>query len=137
MKHVGLALLLVACLMVLQGCGGPSGPPVGQVMGTVTLDGKPVPGARVTFEPAKGAAGAPAGGRTDGQGKYELWTSKDRKGAAPGNHTVRIETDPNPDPETGKTPPPLPAKFNAQSKLTAEVKAGSNTIDFPLTSSEK
>jgi hypothetical protein len=133
MKRLGLAVLVVVALAVCPGCG-PAGdiPDLGQVTGTVTLDGKPLAGARVLFEPQGG--GAMSNGMTDSSGKYEMWYTADVKGAALGKHVVRIETPPNPDPETGETPPALPAKYNTESTLTADVKAGDNTVNFELTS---
>jgi len=43
-----VCLLSFICTLFVSGCGQ-SGPPLGFVAGTVKLDGKPVPGALVTF----------------------------------------------------------------------------------------
>ncbi|NLX96215.1 MAG: carboxypeptidase regulatory-like domain-containing protein [Rhodopirellula sp.] len=132
MKYAGLVLLAVMAITGCLGCG-PSAdvPDLGQVQGTVTLDGAPLPGASIRFEP-KGE-GAMATGLTDASGKYEMWYTSDVKGAALGAHIVRIETPPNPDPATGAEPVHLPAKYNMDSTLSADVKAGENKIDFELT----
>ncbi len=134
MKGVVVGLFLVVALPMYSGCGGHEGnlPPLGQVTGTVTLDGRPLAGASVRFEPQTQAA--MSNGMTDERGVYSLWYTNTVKGAAVGKHTVRIETPPNPDPATGAMPDQLPSKYNSQSTLTADVKAGQNTLDFAVTS---
>jgi hypothetical protein len=80
------------CLFTLPilGCGGGSagGPPYANVTGVVTLDGKPIEGATVTFSPKK--EGAMSMGLTDAQGKFSLKTATGKKGAAVGEHDVAI-----------------------------------------------
>jgi len=88
------SLSLTACIacLLLTGCETSVVP----VSGRVTLDGKPLAGAVVTFQPrADGpASGAPAAGsvgRTDEDGRYTLHVIKpDQPGAAVGEHTVTI-----------------------------------------------
>jgi hypothetical protein len=130
MQRRGLALVLIGIAWLVGGCRGSSD--VAPVTGTVTLDGQPLPSAEVIFQPQDGR---PSTGLTDQQGRYELIYSRDTKGAMIGSHTVRItplivDDDGNPLPDAR----PLPAKYNTQSTLTAQVAAGANTIDFPLTS---
>jgi len=61
---------VVAGLIVFGGFGcGPSGPVTSGVSGTVSVAGKPVEGATVTFVPEKGA---PVMGTTDGSGKFTI-----------------------------------------------------------------
>jgi hypothetical protein len=122
--------LLVASL-VLPGCGT-SGPKLGTVVGTVTLDGQPLNEASVEFQPAEGSASY---GRTDATGHYELSFGGDNKGAVPGEHTVRITLPSAGD--SGTAAPQLPTKYNTDSELTATVKEGANTLDFDLTSGEE
>lgn len=119
--------LLVAAI---TGCGGGGAdtPELGEVTGTITLDGSPLSGAEVVFEPA---AGAPSVGKTDEAGQYELAYNQDANGAVPGQHTVRISKFGEPG-SPNDTQDQIPAKFNANSKLTAEVKAGDNTVNFDL-----
>jgi hypothetical protein len=89
-----LRWILLGCLGAIfaLGCGADVVP----VSGRVTLDGKPLAGARVTFQPrAEGAAsGEPATGsvgQTDEDGHYTLRLIKpDQPGAAVGEHTVTI-----------------------------------------------
>ncbi len=133
------ALCVTALIFVgpLAGCGGPGN--VGEVTGTVTLDGNPLAGAMVTFTPAEG--GLPAAGRTDESGRYTLQYSRDAGGAKIGEHRVTITTysegDPDAESPVPSSPEKVPAKYNVDSELTATVKPGGNQIDFPLESGGK
>lgn len=68
----------------LAGCGGGLVP----VAGTVTLDGGPVAGAKVTFIPA--GPGIPATGTTDATGRYELRIGSGRTGVPRGRYGVTV-----------------------------------------------
>jgi len=59
------------------------------VAGTVTLQGKPVAGAAVTFVPA-GEEGEAASAITDSNGKYALTTFRAGDGARPGEYRVKV-----------------------------------------------
>lgn len=135
MNYLKLLCLTTLCLCLTVGCGGGAGsdqPDLGTVTGVVTMDGEPLPNVSVTFTPAEGR---PSNGVTDEAGKYELGYLRDTKGAVIGSHQVSITT-----PQDAPTPPgqkykdPIPAKYNTQTTLTEEVKAGDNTIDFKLES---
>jgi len=123
------ALVLSFCL----GCGRASGPQMGMVSGHVTLDGNPLPDANVTFQPGDGR---PSTGKTDESGKYTLKFSASHNGALAGQHVVMITPQQPSDAElstgTAKPPQPIPGKYNTKSELTAEVKPGSNVLDFEL-----
>lgn len=80
------AFLALVLLVVLTGCGGDDR--VSRVSGTVTLDGKPVGDASLTFMPQAG--GRPAFGVTADDGTYELTTFESGDGAVHGNHVVTI-----------------------------------------------
>ena len=124
------AVLLLFCA---AGCGGGGhGPELGAVDGVVHLDGKPLPGALIVFVPENGS---PSRGFTDEEGRYTLAYSRDHEGAEVGKHTVRISTgQPADEDEDGNPTPAVPEKvpveYNQQSTLTADVKPGSNEIDF-------
>jgi hypothetical protein len=118
----------------MLGCGGDT-PPLGQVTGTVTLDGKPVDAAAIQFEPV--SSGLPtAFGRTDSAGKYELWYSRGNKGASLGDALVRINTfqDAGEDSGQKKRPESIPSKYNLKTDLKVEVKRGAQTHNFDLKS---
>jgi len=125
--------LMTVCL--LAGCSGGATdtPELGQVSGTITMDGKPLSKANVTFEPQ---SGAPSLGMTDEAGHYELAYNKDHQGAVPGQHKVRISKFGEPG-SPNDTEDQIPAKFNQNSKETAEVKMGDNEINFDLKSKAK
>lgn len=130
-RHWQSAAVLAAGL-VAGGLGcRQSGPTLAPVTGVVTVNGDPVPGVIVEFQPE--SPGSPSIGQTDSDGRYELRFSRKRWGALLGKHTVRVNFDH--DPDAGNPPPPfqIPAKYNAQSELTAEVKSGGNEYDFALT----
>ncbi len=83
MKKLVVLLLLVA----VAGCGEKN-PPTGKVTGKVTLDGKPVEGAVVTFTPEGG--GNPAVGRTKADGTFSLTTFEPDDGALLGPHKITV-----------------------------------------------
>lgn len=130
------SVLIIACGM--SACSGSNGPQLGQVSGVVTLDGEPLEYAQITFQPEKGR---PSVAETDSAGNYSLSYTGTSTGALIGAHKVVITSamDAYSD-ETGEGKDRkaraelLPAKYHTQTTLTAEVKSGSNQIDFPLTS---
>lgn len=124
-------LALASCLMFLAGCGGASG----VVKGEVNLDGQPVDGGSIAFYATTGDARASS--PIEG-GRYEI--ALDSR-FPPGNYRVEISWPKN----TGRKIPSLdpgilsdekrevvPAQYNENSTLTAEVKSGENKLDYPL-----
>jgi hypothetical protein len=109
-------------VVLTVGCQ-PAGPELGLVSGRVTLDGQPLEGARLMFQPDGNKP--PSVGVTDKDGHYDAFYKRDVDGALVGNHTVRIRI---------ADKPVIPAKYNDNSELQREVKAGKNEIDFELTS---
>jgi predicted small lipoprotein YifL len=141
-----VSLLVVTTLSTLfVGCG-PAGPLVAPVRGKVMYKDKPVPKANIVFTPAE-KSGMSAMGITDENGEYELTTFGRNDGAILGLHKVSIAARA---PYDGKVPPGMGAAyleeletqgkpliperyFNVEkSGLTADVKSGSNTINFTL-----
>jgi len=116
------------------GCSGEKVPGLGQVSGTVTIDGNPVADASVAFDAAKPGE-SPSIGKTDASGNYELYYSRGHKGATIGEHAVYITTY---QPPTDENPQPkkemIPVKYNGKSELKATVNRGRNTINFELKS---
>jgi hypothetical protein len=137
-----LAMLAVAFAVSL-GCGdrGYGDLNLIGVTGAVTLDGNPLPGARVRFE---GTDGAGAEGITDAAGKYRLMYDSDHPGCTPGVKKVRItlagavEEGVDPDAVSGDegntAGETLPAVYNSQTTLSAEVSSTNRNFDFPLKS---
>src|SRR5437762_2878582 len=126
-----LPVVIAACC---AGCNSEKVPGLGAVTGTITMDGKPVVDAMISFEsttPGKSAAL----GKTDANGNYELYYSRGHKGAPVGEHVVYISTyqsqsDENPQPKKET----IPLKYNGKSELKEAVKRGKNTINFELKS---
>ncbi|MFN3158430.1 MAG: hypothetical protein ACE37I_03880 [Rubinisphaera brasiliensis] len=138
-------LSLAAVLTAAVGCGGSvAGPELANVSGTVTVNGDPVEGLIVEFQPADGP---PASGVTDGSGNYTLTATGGRSGAQLGLNQVRVKgrpadtseevlsemaTEEGTDLEALKSLPVIPPKYNEESELEADVQPGSNEFDFPL-----
>jgi hypothetical protein len=134
---LSIGCLLLAC----WGCGRSD---LGTVSGTVTLDGQPLEGAQVVFMPQ--GEGAPSYGQTDAQGLYSLTHTSGHPGALIGSHTVSISVEEEEEydasgsdqgsvTEEPDKPNKVPARYNEDTELTADVQAGDNTVDFPLTTS--
>jgi len=135
-------LLNGACLFVV-GCGSGSVGPTGvAVSGTVTLNGVPLDQGTVLIK----WPGSAAGGEI-ANGKFAIPADL---GPVPGKHRVEISsleggskvtsTDPAKAMEEANGPPPverIPANYNIQSTLTAEVKAGGDPLSFELKSAAK
>jgi hypothetical protein len=131
------AVVLVCCLS-LGGCGG-SREEVQELLpvsGKVTWNGKPLPQATILYLPqGKGDVSA---GKTDDSGEYSLTYANGQPGAVPGVHRVEIRTggealdaDGNIISESAEI---LPDRYNVNSRLLTEVKAGSSQINFDLKS---
>ena len=81
-----LVMSICVCLgTALLGCSGDGMLPV---EGTVTLDGKPLEGAAVSFVPAEG--GRPCTGQTDDQGHFTLASYVAGDGVPPGEYKVTV-----------------------------------------------
>ena len=144
--------LLTAGLAMILGCSGRSGPETAPVTGKITLGGKPMAGAHVTFT-AEGAPRA-ALGTTDAQGVYQLTTFQPNDGAVLGKHTVTVTMPVKGAPTMSAEKPDaaygaamlqaakgtaqrgteIPAKYAnpTTSGLTADVKRGKNECPFDL-----
>ena len=136
--HLGFGVFTVTVLLLGGGCGSDEVKRVA-VKGTVTLDGAPLEQGRILFEPAAGNTGPSAGASIQG-GVFEVPAAG---GVVAGKNRVRI----NANKPTGKkikssfsdqmldeTEEAIPAKYNAQSTLEADVGAGENELDFDLKS---
>ena len=122
-------LCLTGLLAASPGC---SEEKFGQVSGRVTFEGKPVAAADLEFQPEVTGA-APSYARADDEGRYTLKYSASKTGAEVGTHLVKITTARRVDDGARKLKEKLPAKYNRNSDLLREVKAGENVIDFELT----
>src|SRR5690606_25064886 len=101
-----------------------------------TLDGKPLDGASVKFQPQ--GSGAMSYGTTDAEGRYSLKTIKNDRGAMVATHTVSIfKTSGSVDLSSDEAQPGvkqlIPERYNYKSELVYEVKPGDRkSADFEL-----
>jgi hypothetical protein len=134
-----LAAAFASALVVL-GCG-PSAPKRYAVSGTVSYKNAPIPNGTVTLTPADPAVKS-SGGAAIKDGKFTIDAAA---GLFPGTYKVSVNyPDPKrapPTPKEGEAPGEggrevmdlLPAKYNRDTELRAEVKAdGANAFTFDL-----
>ena len=113
--------LIVFCLGLVAGCGSGVATTY-QVSGIVTLDGKPVEGAAVSFVPHTPTEDTDAAaGSTNAEGKYVLTTFVAGDGARDGQYDIRISKYVNKDGSAvveTKEPEPgaVPEKFEGYGK---------------------
>ena len=93
MFKLSVKLFSVVLCIAVAGCGGPEGPVLVPVSGTVLLDGEPVSGALVRFVPASGPS---SGGETNEKGEFTLIGPGNRPGTIVGTHTVTVGCPYNP-----------------------------------------
>ncbi len=135
-----------ACAAALVGCHGDVVP----VSGRVTLNGKPLSGAVVTFQPlGNSQAPRPAGtgsiGHTDAQGRFSLrMVEPSRPGAIVGDHTVTIFANTNA-PTTTSAPTatsttgkanPIPSVWRDGSRQFHVPAGGTTAANFDITVTE-
>ncbi len=125
-------------LLFLFVVGCQHGPEIAPVSGSVTLDGRPLDSAEVSFEPREGRA---SHALTDKDGHYQLRYTRDTMGALVGSHIVRIKSLTElmgPNGQSIVRPQIVPARYNTRSELHEEVKSGQqNAINFDLKSGKK
>jgi len=138
--------LLIGCALVLAlGCNSKA--KFVPVSGRVTLDGKPVANALVTFQPvapekSTESPGVGSSGKTNENGEFTLTAATGENGAVTGKHRVRISVMETQAGSSDERPPrggwpqgeKIPKEYNAESNLSYDVPAGgSTTANFPLT----
>ena len=136
-------IVLAFVASTMTGCGN-DGPELAEVTGVVTVDGKPVPGAVLTFVPTGG--GSPSYGGTDTDGKYRLMFTDTKYGAMIGDHEVEIVTNKPSASEIAEMKAEgqvvnesfvaIPKKYKQKGALTAKVERKKNVVDFTLMTKE-
>ena len=128
----------MAGLAALEGCGAPADELKRQaVVGTVKWKGEPLKTGVIQFQPSSPGAST-AGGAAIAEGAYEISRAE---GLVAGTYRVSITSASAASQPAGALPgdsppppkEPIPAKYNSQTTLTAEVKEdGPNRFDFDL-----
>ncbi len=130
-------LRLLACGWLALSCAG-CGRPGASVEGTVTLDGSPLPAARVTFHPD--SPGPVAYGLSLDDGSYRLKTGAKQSGLAPGGYRVTVfalETVAGAAEKVGPLLTPPVYGDPATTPLRCRVDAGLNRVPLALESAAK
>lgn len=122
MKSQAWSLSLLTCLLAAAGCSGKG---FSEVTGTVRVDGKPLPGALVTFTPQDPTMQRGVGS-TNAEGRYRVIRPGSKYGAALGVNTVRVTG--------GDQSRGLPERYGSGSALTFDVKRSGNVFDIDLPS---
>jgi hypothetical protein len=142
-RHFGASWIAIVICATGAGC---SGSKIAPVSGRVTLDGKPLAGVHVSFQPiAKAGDINPGGGSyavTDAEGQFRLLLVEgEQPGAVIGKHRVEITARSEPIPanvDLARKPTPkvfVPAKYSRNSELTFEVPpGGTKDANFELKS---
>lgn len=130
-----LGLIVTVGMIAAGGCSGARAP---ALHGKVTLDGAPVTNGSIVFLPA--TSDGPKAAAAIEDGNYSVPASA---GLKPGTYRVEVNWRkptgrkvPSADPgiSMDETKEAIPAKYNSDSTLTAEVTAGDVEKDFALTS---
>ncbi|MDB5389742.1 MAG: hypothetical protein JWM11_5388 [Planctomycetaceae bacterium] len=145
--HVCLCFGLLLGAIGCSGSGSIALPDTVAATGMVTLDGKPIQFAMVTFVPRTGTKGIECTGVTDETGDFDLKQIRGKDGVPPGEYTVVInryvKADGTPVALDGSEPPAnlgavesLPSCYSnpGESKLTAKVTEEGGTFRFDLNS---
>jgi hypothetical protein len=146
LRSLAAILVLPVCLAALGCSGEPKLPDLTEVEGTVLLGGKPLPHARVTFNPTRGGLPANSIGIavTDEHGKFQL-TTAGKTGAVAGEHVVTVVEGPPPENVRGEDAQekmaaykaslinrPIPAKYGNVNQSDAKVTVTTDTKDYRI-----
>lgn len=135
MPHVFRLASLFALLLLLAGCGGDSGPKRHKVSGTASFDGQPIPEGDIQFLAADGKGPVDGGRIVDGKFSLEVTAGKQRVEirATRTNPKELVPSGIEPGKMEPKREDYIPARYNTDSTLTAEVTAsGLNPSEFKL-----
>jgi hypothetical protein len=141
--RLSFGILSLALGLATTGCSSSKDDlPREPVAGTVTMDGKPLPEAAIQFTPTGETKATGAVAKVE-DGKFSI---PREEGLVPGTYMVSISHAEQEEIKSKKAVGPLskstkmgkeqiPARFNTQSKLTAEIKKGGvSDLSYPLES---
>jgi hypothetical protein len=136
-----LCSLAILAVLFASGCGD-DGYDLAPVSGVVTLDGKPLAGGVIQFQPVGGEEQNPGPGSAgvlDSEGRFQLQTQQSPRseGAVIGTHQVRIYSriaeQLASDVDTSTEPERVPPRYNYRTELTFPVPPeGTDEADFHL-----
>ena len=134
---------ILLSLLLLAGCNpSASSKPLAAVSGRITLDGQPLPNARVGFQPQgfgdRMNAGPGSYGKTDAEGHYTLITVSGKPGAVPGMHRVAITTYKEDSSGEVVREEQVPERYFDKDRIAFEVPTqGTEVANFDLTSPQE
>ena len=132
MNRFSFTVKAIVCTLLLaaqSGCTSDDGPPMGRVIGEVTIEGKPIAEGVIHFSSIDGS--------TKTVSTYIIQGKFDER-VPVGKNRVEISAvsipplAPGQNPETLVAKETVPAKYNLASELTAEIKKGTNDLKFAL-----
>lgn len=124
-------LVSLLCLLLISGCSSEAGPNESEVSGMIQLDGEPLPEGTITFVSADNSTHS-AQGKIE-QGEYLVNVPVGNKRVE--IHASRWTGKPYEKYGIKETEQYLPAIYNEQSQLTADIKADQSLqLDFELKS---
>lgn len=130
-RYLWLSMLVVAFV----GCGG-GGPAVEPVTGTITVDGSPVAGVKVTLVSADSSEAMGLTGITDEAGKFSIFAAGGYEGAPAGKYKVLLSP-PRPEVDYSSGGPPRETTFpprysNPDSGEITQVEVGSGANEVTI-----
>lgn len=141
-RHACSLFAVTILIAAVGGCGFFGGTQRGSVSGTVTFDGSPVTDGVISLQPTGDTEGPSAGGHVQA-GRYAIAAAR---GPFPGRYRVEITASRKTgrvvkaegfgDETIDESEQFIPAQYNAKSTLEVKIKAGRNTANFALKSTE-
>lgn len=126
-KSLTSLIFALAGLAGVAGCGD-SGPATYPVSGTVTFNGQPVPVGYIVLSPIDGKVAPDASEVIDGKFKFRARPGAKRVEITATKQTGSVDAVMN----TAESLPYIPARYNTQTELSAEVAPEDNHFDFVL-----
>jgi hypothetical protein len=124
------SIIVLAVAILFGGCS--KGPPMGDVQGNVTVNGKPLAEGTIRFLPVNGDTPATGGSIINGTFQVQVPVSKQRVEIA-ANMIDPEKTPPNATADQIVMKKLVPDRYNSQSELTLDVVPGLNEPTYELT----
>lgn len=134
MKSACRLILLLGCSLALAACGGPAGPATYDVSGTVTLDGAPLSEGQIAFRAADGQGQSYGGKIENGAYAFECAPGKKKVSITASREVPGKFDEQNPGEKVPLIEQYIPAQYNEETTLEAEVTKSEGNFDFELKS---